>query len=475
VPRLRLVLVALLAALAGSSTPADARIVVKTGGYPHDHLTEGPALTNGVVTWLTSHCLTTCNRPGDWGSTLRFVLRAAYPDGRRVAEPAGLTFNWDDGNSFNRTDIDFVASDTHFALIRAHSERSDEEESGVASLRAGGFGEASDRLVRCESYGFTAPVAAMVGSLVAYDATPCETSATFTVRDLDSGDAWQLAQPGRSFQALKADGGYAAAYAHADDEATPFTEVSFTVFDLEQHAVAYELGFPDGRDIHGFDVAGDGSLAVLTDRTYGRCNGAVTRYSSSGEATSTFTACELLEALPDSTIVLTGRGPIRRVVEVGLDPNEVRTLVELGTIPLNGADADGGQLAWAVPNCAGGGDINLDSRSPSTAATAGRPGCSGLITSRTLEVRRSRWARIGVRCARGCTGVMRLRVDGRPAAGRHYSVEPGRGTIAVRVRPALEARLRRRPVPALARLFVRHRDGDHHVVTRRVLLVEPGT
>jgi hypothetical protein len=473
VPRLRLVLVATLA-LACSSSPADGRLVVKTGGYPHDHLTEGPALANGVVTWLTSHCLTYCNQPGDWGSTLRFVLRATYPDGRRAAEPAGLTFDWDDGNSFNRTDIDFVASDTHFALTREHSERSDEDESGTASLRAGRFGAAaSDRLVRCESFGLTVPAAAMVGSLVAYDATPCEASATFTVRNLDSGDAWQLAQPGRYFHALRGEGGYAAAYARADDEATPFTEVRFTVFDLEQHAVAYDLAFPDGRDFHGFDVAGDGSLAILTNRTYGRCDGTVTRYSPRGEATSTFTACELLEALPDSTIVLAGRGPTRQVVQVGLDPGDVRTLVELGTIPLDGADADGGQLAWAVPNCSGGGDIHLDSRGASAAATAGRPGCRGTITSQTLEVRRSRWARIDVRCALGCTGVMRLRVDGRPAAGRHYSVDPGRGTIAVRVRPPLESRVTRGPVPALARLFVRHRDGDYHVVKRRVMLVEP--
>jgi hypothetical protein len=129
----------------------------------------------------------------------------------------------------------------------------------------------------------------------------------------------------------------------------------------ERSCCYYELRVPDPPRLDDFELSVDGSLAVLTDRTTNRCDGHVTRYAPDGQPSAQLAgACELVAALPDGTVLATGRHGNRTIVQAGLGSARPRPIVRLGRRPLTGADADGNRLVWPVRRCSGGDAIHVD-------------------------------------------------------------------------------------------------------------------
>jgi hypothetical protein len=151
---------------------------------------------------------------------------------------------------------------------------------------------------------------ALSGSRLSYEATPCRETSTLAVRELDSGTEWRTEQAaGLTIERLSAAGDYVAVALADRGGATPYTATHVVVLDAARQEVRYELDFPGRPRLDGIDVASDGSLAVLTDRTWLHCDGRVVRYAPDGSAgTHAGGACELVAALPRTTLLVKGRG-----------------------------------------------------------------------------------------------------------------------------------------------------------------------
>jgi hypothetical protein len=175
------------------------------------------------------------------------------------------------------------------------------------------------------------------GTPLAYEATPCESTSTLSIRDHAAHSEWRQPQPaGLYVDALRTGGLHLAVsldYARR-----------VQVMDAARREVEYELNFPDTQRPDDYDVAPDGSRAVLTDRTPNRCDGHVTRYTAAGQPSPPMTrACELVAALPDGTVLVTGRNgnraTARAAARAALNSSQPRPIVRLGKRQLNGADA----------------------------------------------------------------------------------------------------------------------------------------
>jgi hypothetical protein len=366
--------------------------------------------------------------------------------------------------------VRYVASDTHLALQEATS-GGDEIEGDYADvrLRAGAFGSELLTVAYCdEPYGVHATAVALSATTLAYDATQCEAGGPLAVHELTTGERWELAHPDRTVLELDADGRYlaVASWPHRADRLAR----RVAVVDTGRREIRYELDLPAAPGFESLDVGPDGSLAVRTSRNRA-CEGEVTRYDASGNPTGRFVACGVVAQLAGVTVLEVAGGGGRELVAVDAAAGRRRPLVELGRVRLLGADADGGQVTWAVPTCSGGYELHLAALA-APPSRAGPVGCRGAIADRTVASRGGR-ALVKVRCPNGCYAALRLSAGRRTIAARRFWARPGRTAIWLDLGRRARARVAPGPLEATARLSVRDRDGRHHVVTRRVTLVAP--
>lgn len=446
---------ALILVIAATADPAAARIIAAPGDGGAPKLTHGPFLTNGVVTWMTSECLSGCGLDDDeW--EYRYRVHARHPPERAAVVAQGRIDRSDSGPNYHIQDISFSASDTHLALLRDDfgSDEFNGDYTGVV-LRVGAFGQPLTDLVRCDTYEFGSERPALVsGRRLAYDAAPCDDIDALAVRDLDSGEEWQIA-PGRPIGPFDLDGRHLAMAVWAS------AGWHVSVLDVETRATRYEFDLPQSPPPVAVDVAADGSLAVLTGPARRSCQRELSRYSPAGERDDRHAACELVAHLSDRTIFSVAGGLGRNVVEVRSGASAPRTFLELGTVPLRGADVHGNEFAWAVPECSGGDEIRLDALD-TPGLQAEPPYCpGGLNTHRLLVGPRGR-ADVVLRCPMGCAGKLTLRVSGRTIAARRYAIPNGHTPVRVRVGRWARRRVAAGPLRARAVLTVGHLDGTHH-------------
>ena len=444
---------------------ASAAVVATPGPHNGRELTGPPVLSNGVLTWMITECVWGCS---PWGGDFeaRFRVHVRNPGGRTGVLAKGRIERGGSGPNYWNQDVQFSASDTHLAVVRDEFGGTEDGPDYVrVAIRAGAFGQPIAELLRCQGFD-SQPRLAVAGPRLAFDPAPCDENATVAVRDLDSGAQWELAEAGRRISALDMEGRYLAVTVSE----TPATW-RVRVVDVDARTTLYEVDLTASPGLVAADVAADGSLATLTGKANPGCDRELIVWSPAGQARERRAACELVAHLADRTLFVAPDDLGRGIWELPTGSSDARMVVRLWRIPLLGADSDGEELAWAIPNCSGGAALHLDDLA-TPYIDGGPPYCVGGFRLGRLLVDRDGRTSAVLRCPAGCNGRLTVRAGGRIAATRYFAIPNGHTPVRLRLRPWARARLAATgALRARGRVLVRHLDRTNHVGTRTLRIV----
>jgi hypothetical protein len=459
-------------ALAFLLVPTSSGLAARTVAVVPDYITQGPVLAGNDIAWQQEGCLTNCftDAASDCMQSFGYAVKVAFPDRTVRTLATGRTSCFSSGPSGSDSHVEFAISATHLAIGRSSSSGDDTQTEAKGALEAGPRSGSLTPVYRCVSGRYDPrDLFVLSGKALLFDPEPCRESVRkLTIRDLSTGEQEELPVETNSeiFSVDFAD--RYVAYLRAP-ESYEFEQI--VVYDRLARVNSYTVEVPPQFD-QNFALRPDGTLALSVSNTSSSC--ATDRfewYSPTEPFAHPFGKEGCIGGLDfagERVLYSTSGGRLEAQTLGG----EVTPIANFGPVPSNdGFDADGRQVTYSLPRCDGGYTI-LVHQLVHPPASGGPPRCPARVRSSTIRVREA-YARVRLRCPRGCQGQLRLSHRGRTIARRPFRATRRTALRGVRVQLFVGSRSRLRRaghLPTEVHLLTRDRTQKKQRLTRRVVL-----